>query len=103
MQDLVLLRKFNHRNIELAHDTRGESVGVLTKDGTYRYVPWLGFIERRHAKVIGGKPVKLEIARIGRTDGWQTAWQDVDDGMHIQGCLVARGVYAVIEQGVRLI
>ncbi len=103
MHKLVLLRKFNHRNIELHGDSRGESIGVLTKDGSYRYVPWLGFIERRHAKGIGGRPVKLEVARIGHTDGWHTSWRDVEPGRHVQGCLVARGVYAVTEQGVRLV
>ena len=61
---LVLLRKLNARNIELHHDTKGETVGVLIRNGGYRYLPWLGFIERDRGKRIG-KPVKLLINRIG--------------------------------------
>lgn len=42
---LVLVQKLDHRNIELRHDIRGESVGVLLKDGEYRFLAWLGFAQ----------------------------------------------------------
>jgi hypothetical protein len=99
---LVLLRKLNHRNIELHHDTRGQDVGVLTRDGEYRYLPWLGFVERDRAKRIG-KPVKLGIARVGRQSDFGTDWTDVEEGSHVLGCRTDKGVYAVIEQGVRVV
>ncbi len=67
---LVLLRKLNARNIELHHDTKGETVGVLSRNGEYRYLPWLGFIGRDRAKRIG-KPVKL---RIGLEGDFSTTW-----------------------------
>ena len=98
---LVLLRKLNHRNIELHHDTRGQDVGVLTRDGDYRYLPWLGFIERDRAKRIG-KPAKLLIARVGQQGDFATTWTDIEMDKHILGCRTAKGVYAVLEQGVRV-
>ena len=99
---LVLLRTLNARNIELHHDTRGETVGVLIRGGEYRYLPWLGFIERERAKRIG-KPVKLRISRIGLQDDFSTTWKDVDAGRHVLGCRTDKGVYAVVEQGVRVV
>jgi hypothetical protein len=99
---LVLIRKLNARNIELHHDTRGETVGVLLQDGEYRYLPWLGFIERERAIRIG-KPVKLRIARVGHQGDFGTDWSDVDEGRHILGCRTEKGVYAVAEQGVRVV
>ncbi len=99
---LVLLRKLNARNIELHHDTKGETVGVLIRNGDYRYLPWLGFIERDRAKRIG-KPVKLLISRIGLESDFSTNWQDVKPGRHVLGCRTAKGVYAVVEEGVRVV
>lgn len=99
---LVLITRLNHRNIELHHDTRGEQVGVLLMNGEYRYLPWLGFIERDRAQRIG-KPVKLRIARIGHQHDLATVWADVRDGMHVLGCRTGRGVHAVVEQSVRVV
>ena len=99
---LVLVRKQNHRNIELHHDTRGEEVGVLLKDGEYRFLPWLGFIERERATRVG-KPAKLMISRIGNQGDFGATWIDVDPGKHVLGCRTDKGVYAVVEQSVRLI
>ncbi len=82
---LVLVRKLNHRNIELHHDTRGESVGVLLKDGEYRFLPWLGFIERDRATCVG-KPVKLMISRVGNQGDFGATWMDVEPGKHVLGC-----------------
>jgi len=99
---LVLITKLNHRNIELHHDTRGETVGVLLKDGEYRYLPWLGFIERERAKRVG-KPVKLRIARVGQQGDFGTEWTDIGEGSHVLGCRTEKGAYALIEQGVRVV
>ncbi len=99
---LVIVYKLNHRNIELHHDTRGESVGVLLKDGEYRFLPWLGFIERDRAKRIG-KPVKLLVSRVGNQGDFGATWTDVEPGKHVLGCRTDKGVYAIVEQGVRLI
>ena len=99
---LVLVRKLNHRNIELHHDTRGQTVGVLLKDGEYRFLPWLGFIERDRATRVG-KPVKLMISRVGNQGDFGATWMDVDPGKHVLGCRTDKGVYAIVEQGVRVI
>ncbi len=88
---LFLVRKLNHRNIELHHDTRGPTVGVLLKGGEYRFLPWLGFIERDRAKRTG-KPVKLKVSRVGNENDFGAI-----------GCRTQKGVYAVLEQGVRVI
>ena len=99
---LVLLRRLNHRNIELHHDTKAETVGVRIRGGEYRYLTWLGFIERDRAKRIG-TPVKLRIARVGHQGDFGTDWTDVEEGRHILGCRTDKGVYAVVEQGVRVV
>ncbi|MEZ5553153.1 MAG: hypothetical protein R3E82_19885 [Pseudomonadales bacterium] len=99
---LVLCRRLNHRNIELHGDTRGEVIGVLRRNGDYGFVPWLGFIDRVKAQR-RGRPVKLLIARVGRTDGISTRWFDIRPGGHVQGCLTERGAFAVIDQEVRIL
>ena len=99
---LILCRKLNHRNIELHHSTRGESVGVLRRSGEYSFVPWLGFIDRCEAQG-RGRPVKLLIARVGRPDGIRTVWQDLRPGEYVQGCLVRTGAYAVTDTEVRIV
>ena len=101
---LILCRKLNARNIQLRLATKDQTVGVLCRNGEYRYVPWLGFLDRSEATV-RGKPVKLLIDRIGQGDfdGWNIRWLEVERGRHVQGCLTAQGVYAVIDQSVRVI
>jgi hypothetical protein len=100
---LVLIRQLNKRNIRLdAHNVRRETVGVRQRNGEYRYVTWLGFISRDEA-IHSGRPVKLEISRMGYERGVSTDWIDVLAGQHIQGCLTPEGVYAVLEPVVRVI
>ena len=94
--DLALLWKLNHRNVELHADSKGQ-VGVRRRDGTYRYVKWLGFMSKTDAQASGGIPVKIQAARIGRREGWNIRWQDLPDGSHVQGCLTVNGVYAVFD------
>jgi hypothetical protein len=77
-------------------------MGVLLRDGEYRYLPWLGFIERDRASRVG-KPVKLLVARVGHQGDFSTTWIEVEDGKHVLGCRTAKGVFAVIEQGVRVV
>lgn len=99
---LILCRKLNHRNIELHHSTRGEAVGVLKRNGEYGFVPWLGFLERSKAARTG-RPVKLQIARVGLLDGVRTHWRDLKPGEHVQGCLTREGAYAVMDLDVRIV
>jgi len=99
---LVLARRLNKRLIELHANTRGETVGVRRRDGTYEYRPWLGFIDRQQAVRIG-QPVKLSIARVGYVGDTQITWRDVAQGRHVQGCLAPEGVYAVADWSVRLV
>ena len=99
---LTLAWRLNYRLIELTGETRGEDVGVLTRTGEYQYVRWLGFMSRDAAKGTG-RPVKLRIHRIGRTQGFGTTWEEVPKGKHVQGCMTKDGVYAVVEDAVRLL
>ena len=99
---VVLARRLNKRLIELHHSTQGETVGLLRKDGTYGYFPWLGFLLREKAFNLG-KPVKLEIARIGWERLSSVEWRDIPKGKHVQGCLTERGAYAVIAQDIRIV
>lgn len=101
---LILCRKLNARNIQLCQDTKGQTVGVLRRNGEYRYLPWLGFLDRSEAST-GGKSVKLLIDRIGQgdSDGWNIKWVDVERGRHVLGCLTPQGVFAVIDQSVKVV
>lgn len=100
--DIVLGRYLNKRFIELRHGARGEVVGVLTRFGDYRYVRWLGFVGRQRARELG-KPVKLEINRIGRRGEFGVDWDEIPPDKHVQGCLTPEGVYAVLQPWVRLL
>ena len=99
---LTLAWRLNYRLVELSGTPGGESVGVLLRTGEYQYVRWLGFIERDKAVYIG-KPVKIRIDRIGIPSGMSTVWDDAPAGKHVQGCLTERGVFAVVENSVRLV
>lgn len=54
------------------------------------------------ARVLG-KPVKLQIRRIGEDDGFTMDWRAVPVGKHVQGCLPGGGAYAAIESSVRVV
>ncbi len=102
MQQLVLARYLNKRLIELYPNTRGETIGVLRRDGSYAYRPWLGFVDRARAPRMG-KPVKLQVARVGQMKDTHVDWRDVPRGRHVQGCLTREGAYAVTEVGIRVV
>ena len=99
---LVLGRWLNKRFVELRPDSKGETVGILTRSGEYRYVRWLGFVHREQAKLLG-RPVKLQISRIGRTGDSAATWENVPPDRHVQGCLTEAGAYAVVEDSVRIV
>ncbi len=99
---LVLARYLNKRLIELYDSTRGETIGVLRRDGSYDYRPWLGFIDRDGARRVG-RPVKLQAARIGNQSELHVDWRNIPRGRHVQGCLTQQGVYAVADWTVRLV
>ncbi len=100
---LVLARYLNKRLIVLEQNTgKGETVGVLRRDGSYDYRRWLGFIDRSQARSLG-KPVKLQIARVGHQGEFHIEWRDVAKGRHVQGCLTSKGVYAVVDWTVRMV
>ena len=97
----ALLRKFNYRNIVLADGVAAEQVGVISNAGDTRYFPWLGFIERQTARTLpGAASVRLETHGYSPGDGYCDPWQPIDQGMHVRGCLVSAGVYAIVENGV---
>ena len=105
MDDLVLNRRLNTRNILLAQGTRGEHVGYLLPNGGRRFVQWLGFIERSKARAMkAARPVRLvEITRIGTSNGHAPEWQDLSPDAFVHGCLTEWGAYAVYEENVCLV
>ena len=95
----ALMRRLNYRHIILAQHTEQENVGVLTREGDYRYLPWIGFIEVERARTLAhARPVKLKITAISSMQGVGD-WSQLCAGDHVQGCLVARGVYGVLVAG----
>ena len=102
LYDLVLCRTLNHKIIQLWYDTENQKVGVRRKDGSYQYVPWLGFISRSDAKNMG-IPVKLHILRIGRGSDPDLQWTELRSGEHIQGCGTSNGAYALVDTNVRVV
>ena len=99
---LVLARYLNKRLIELHASTRGETIGVLRRDGTYEFRQWLGFVERDKAVYLG-RPVKLQVSRVGFIGDTQVSWREVPKGRHVQGCLTQQGAYAVADWQVKLV
>lgn len=94
------MRRLNYRHIILGEHTEQESVGVLTREGDYRYLPWMGFIEAERARSLPqARPVKLKIMAISPTQGLGD-WSRLVAGDHVQGCLVCSGVYGVLVAGV---
>jgi len=93
----ILYRALNYRNIKLDDNNAGsEEVGVLRKDGSLKYVRWLGFIHRRDAKShFGAIPVLLKVKRV---DG-----EDLPEGSFVQGCWISNGVYAVVDSEVSVV
>ena len=102
LNDLVLCRTLNHKIIQLWYDTEHQEVGVKRKDGSYQYLPWLGFVGRSDAKSLG-IPVKLHILRIGRGTSCDLQWKELSEGEHVQGCGTAKGAYAIVDTSVRVI
>lgn len=105
MVTLVLNRKFNYCNILLTDGQSGQNIGYLQRDGSHRYVRWLGFINRHDAReLVGAKPVRLvDISRIGVQGPIHISWQDLDPDHYVHGCLVEDGAYAVYEQEVVIV
>lgn len=100
--ELILARWLNNRLVEMHASSEGETVGILTRSGEYRYVRWLGFVHREKAKQLG-RPVKLQVNRIGRAGDFGATWEDVPANRHVQGCLTEAGAYAVVEDSVRIV
>jgi len=91
-----IFRKRNHKVIELlTPNDAGEVIGVLVREGTYKYFRWCGFMERSEAKLTGGKSVKLSVSRI---DDYH-----LQPGEHVHGCLTDKGAYAIIDSTVAIL
>ena len=94
--DHILYRKQNFRNIKLDQDTIGETVGVVLKNESLKFMRWAGFIRRETAKAdYRAKPVLLAISRI---DG-----EDLQDGEYVQGCMIGANVYVVVDSKVSVV
>lgn len=103
--DLVANRKQNAANKLMVDRPHSDTVGYLLGSGEWRFVPWLGFIERRAAKEIrGAKGVRLvQISRVGYQGQLNADWIDVPSGQYVHGCLTKDGAYAVFDAVVALV
>ena len=96
----ALLKSINYRKTALNHETSDEHVQVLLRSGRAVDHRWLGFIEVQDAKQLrGAKPVKLLVDRYNNGKGWV----ELQQGEHVQGCLVDSGVYAILEPVIRIV
>lgn len=94
------MRRLNYRHIILGEHTELETVGVLTREGDYRYLSWMGFIEAERARALPqARPVKLKVMAVSATEGLGD-WSYLIAGEYAQGCLVGAGVYGVLVAGV---
>lgn len=80
-------------------EVKRDCVPVLLKDGDFRRVPWLGYIDLEDAKERQGKAVKLDVHAYSVAPGPMPKWQAIPDGMAIQGCCTSNGVYCVVDNG----
>lgn len=105
MTDLVLNYRQNAANRQLTQDTGKQSAGYLLPSGEWRFVAWLGFIDRAAARSLeDARPVRLvNITRVGHGDELSGLLHDVPEGKYVHGCLIAAGVYAVYDTNVVLV
>lgn len=100
----VCYLKQNYRQIRLDAFTTGQHVGVRLRDGSCRFIRWLGFMERCQAQSLGraglAVPVRLVLASYQAGDDLTAPRVEVPEGGFIQGCLLSEGVFAVVESGV---
>ena len=98
----ALCRRLSFRNIEIFDDTAGQTVAVRLRNGEFKQVTWLGFIDRIEARRLrDAVPVKLDAVRFSNAAG--VDWVDLRPNEFVQGCLTADGAYAVTETGIRII
>ena len=97
---MILRRAMNYRTIQLSERTRGETVGLLRRDGTLSYRAWCGFIDVHDARLIAGAiPVKMVIAAFALSDEPGARWTALPSNRFLQGCLTADGVRCVLRDG----
>ena len=100
---IALGRRLNYKFIALHHDTKGEVIAVLKKDGSYQFASWKGFLTRAMAIEACGVPVKILVNQVGHEKNGGVRWKDVPANKHVQGCLVGDGCYCVLQSGVKLV
>lgn len=79
----VLLYQINYRNIVVEQESTGETLPVRLKDGKYRLVHFLGFLDVEKAKEGKGIPVKIKVTAYAE-EPFNPRWM-VLEHRHIQG------------------
>ena len=100
-----IIKRVSYRLIELGPDTQGETIGVFTRSGEPRFLPWRGFIQRDAAIAFpNARPVRIIADRYCQNYGTVSPhWIDIDSEGFIQGCMTPAGVYAVTVPSVRIL
>lgn len=72
-----------------------EGVPVRLRDGSHKYVRWLGFAPEGSRDLLGGRVVGIKVESICLDAG--PIPENWGEGGYIQGMLVERGVYGVLK------
>ncbi len=99
----ILRRRFNYAWQTFERSGVGGDIPVFLRCGKTVNVRWLGFIDVNHARCIpNARPVRLLVDMFTDLDS-PLEWRTLSPGEFVQGCLVADGVFAVVETKVKLV
>jgi hypothetical protein len=89
--------KLNYRNLTYGEHPGLDHAPILDQTGELIWRPWLGLISDVAARAKrDARPVRLVFVAYRYINDYQ--WVDLDKNQQVQGCLVAEGVYGVVER-----
>lgn len=89
--------KLNYRNIVYGEHPGNDHAPVMNRQGECLWRPWLGLISDNAARAKPqAHPVRLAFIAYRYTCDYE--WIELTTGQQVQGCLVAEGVYGVVER-----
>lgn len=107
---VALRRKINFAFTVLTTAPSTDRVGVRLRDGSIRYAPWGGFVERKALEKLKElRWAKLEVFEYTLDANGKLPWIRLHQGAFVYGCLVpcdnAMGMtaYAVLDYGALVI
>lgn len=97
---MKIRRKWNYKYIVI-EDSSLENLGVMTDDGSYQYIMYLGCIDLKKVKFLPNPlKVKLEVHEYTFKSGITLDdWKRVEYGKHLLGAYIYTGVFLVLSDG----